>query len=80
MFDMNTMLRTHGIDPETFTRMQSITSKIKAEVSTDNNEVKVRLETSDTEANELMPQVREAVVKSVAQCLYQFFGIQGKRL
>ncbi|MDD4986013.1 MAG: hypothetical protein PHQ43_09530 [Dehalococcoidales bacterium] len=80
MFDMNTMLRTYGIDSETFTKMQAITSRIKAEVSTDNNEVKVRLETSDPEANELMLQVKEAVIKSVAQCLYQFFGIQGKRL
>jgi hypothetical protein len=80
MMDMGMLLRMYGMTPEQLAQMQAVTSRIKARIHTDGGEIKVILETADPEAAQWLPQVTEGIVCSVAQALYQLFGIEGKRV
>jgi len=44
------------------------------------NSMEVRLETDDSEAAKLMPQILEGLLKSTAQGLYTMFGMEGERV
>ncbi len=62
--------------------MQSQTRKIKYVVHTedDRNVIEIRLETGDPEAAQLLPQLREAIVNTSVQMLYQMFQMEGERV
>jgi hypothetical protein len=79
MMDMGNMLRGFGVSPEQLAQMQSVTSKIKAKVHSEDGRVEITLETDDAMAAQWLPQVTEGLVGSVSQALYQLFGIQGVR-
>jgi hypothetical protein len=80
MMDMGMLLRMHGMTPEQLAQMQAVTSRIKARIHTeDNREIRVYLDTEDAQAAQWLPQVAEGIVGSVAQALYQLFGIEGER-
>lgn len=62
--------------------MQPMTSKIRYVVHTDDerNVVEIRLETRDPEAAALLPHLREAIVNTSVQMLYQMFHMEGERV
>jgi len=70
----------HGMSQEQLAQMQAVTSRIKARIHTEGGEIKINLETSDAEATQWIGSVSEGIVSSVAQSLYQLFGIQGERV
>lgn len=78
--DMGMLLRMHGMTPEQLAQMQAVTSHIKARIHTENNRITIDLDTGDPGAAQWLPQVTEGIVGSVAQSLYQLFGIQGERV
>ena len=80
MASINSMLGMHGISEEQLLQMQEITSRIRGRIHTEAGEVRVMFETEDAEAEQQIPQIVEAVVSSIAQCLYQIFGIGGERV
>ena len=80
MASINSMLGMHGINEEQLIQMQEITSRIRGQIHTEGSEVKVMFETEDEEAEQQIPNIIEAVVSSIAQCLYQIFGIGGERV
>ena len=63
-------------------KMQVFTQKIKYVIHTEDSEnrVEVTLKTDDPEAANLLPQLREGIVTSVTQMLYQMFAIEGERI
>ena len=66
---------------EQLMKMQVITQKIKYKVHTEDSEnrVEVSLQTDDAEAAQLVPQIREGIVDSITQMLYQMFAMTGVR-
>jgi hypothetical protein len=78
MMDLGAILRMHGYTPEQLAQMQAVTSRIKARIHRENNEITIHLETEDPAAIQWLPQVTQGIVGSVAQSLYQLFGIQGE--
>lgn len=67
---------------EQMAKMQQFTQKIKYVVHTEDkeNRVEVSLKTDDPEAAQLLPQIREGIVESVTQMLYQMFAMTGERV
>ena len=67
---------------EQLEKMQGLTQKIKYIIHTEDSEnrLEVTLETDDPEAVKLLPQLREAMVNSLTQMLYQFFAMNGERV
>ena len=67
---------------EQLMKMQVLTQKIKYKVHTEDNEnrVEVILKTDDAEAAQLIPQIREGIVDSITQMLYQMFAMTGERV
>jgi len=67
---------------EQLTKMQQFTKNVKYIVHTDDNanRVEVTLKTTDPQAVQLLPQIREGIVSSVAQMLYVMFGMEGERV
>lgn len=67
---------------EQMAKMQQFTQKIKYVVHTEDkeNRVEVSLKTDDPEAAQLLPQIREGIVESVTQMLYQMFAMTGERI
>jgi len=61
-------------------KMQQFTKKIKYVVHTGDNRVEFSLKTDDPEAAQLVPQIEEGIVSSVAQMLYVMFGMEGERV
>jgi len=67
---------------EQLMRMQTLTQRIRYVVHTedDENRVEFTLKTDDPEAAQLLPQLREGIVASVTQMLYQMFAMSGERV
>ncbi len=63
-------------------RMQQLTRNIQYVIHTEDsdNRVEVTLKTDDPQAAELIPQIREGIVDSVTQMLYQMFAMTGERV
>lgn len=59
-------------------QMQETTKFIRAEVHTEGDIVTVKLLTDNEQAKAAIPQLQKAMVGSIAQTLYQFFGVEGK--
>lgn len=79
MMDVGSILRMHGVPPEQLAQMQAVTSRIKASIHSEDGKITIQLDANDPEAAQYLPHVMEGLVSSVAQSLYQLFGIQGKR-
>lgn len=67
---------------EKLLKMQALTKKIRYVVHTEDkeNRVEVTLKTDDPEATQVLPQLREGIVDSVTQMLYQMFSMEGERV
>jgi len=67
---------------EQLASMQQLTRNIQYVVHTEDSEnrVEVTLKTEDPQAAELIPQIREGIVDSVTQMLYQMFAMTGERV
>jgi hypothetical protein len=67
---------------EQLARMQVLSKKIRYIVHTEDkeNRVEIILKTDDPEAAKLLPQIREGLVDSSTQMLYQMFAMQGERV
>lgn len=65
---------------EVLEKIQAISQNINAQIKTSDNEVQISLKTDNPEAAQLVPQIQEALVNSIAQTLYQMFNITGKRV
>jgi hypothetical protein len=67
---------------EQLARMQQLTRNIQYVIHTEDsaNRVEVTLKTDDPQAAELIPQIREGIVDSVTQMLYQMFAMIGERV
>jgi len=67
---------------EQLEKMQGLTQRIKYIIHTEDSEnrVEVTLETDDPEVGKLLPQIREAIVNSLTQMLYQLFAMTGERV
>lgn len=63
-------------------QMQVFSQKIQYMIHTEDSEnrVEITLTTDDPQAAELIPQIREGMVESVTQMLYQMFAMTGKRV
>ena len=65
---------------EQLAKMQVFTKKIKYVVHTEDSRVIITLNTDDSEAMQLLPQLQEGIVDSVTQMLYTMFAMEGKRV
>lgn len=67
---------------EQLAKMQQFTKNVKYIVHTEDSEnrVEVTLKTDDPQANPLLPQIREGIVNSITQMLYQLFAMEGERV
>jgi len=67
---------------EQIAKMQVFSKNIKYIIHTDDNEnrLEVSLKTDDPQAAQLLPQIREGIVDSVTQMLYQMFAMTGERI
>jgi hypothetical protein len=67
---------------EQLAKMQQFTKNVKYTVHTDDDEnhVEVFLKTDDSQAAQLLPQIREGIVDSITQMLYTMFAMEGKRV
>ena len=61
-------------------KMQQFTRSVKYVIHTEENRVEIALETEDSEAAQLIPQLKEGIVGSVSQMLYQLFDMKGERV
>lgn len=59
-------------------QLQETTKLIKAEVHTEGDTVSIKLLADNPQAEAAIPQIQAALVTSIAQTLYQFFGVEGK--
>jgi len=64
---------------EVLQRIQAVSKNINAEIKTSDNQLQVWLKTDNPEAAQLVPQIQEALVSSIANTLYQMFNIIGQR-
>ena len=64
---------------EVLQRIQAVSKNINAEIKTSDNQLQVWLKTDNPEAAQLVPQIQEALVNSIANTLYQMFNISGQR-
>ena len=76
---MNPMAFMSPQQQETLKKVQAVSKNITAEISTSHNEIHVLLKTDNPEAVQLLPQIQEGLVNSIANTLYQMFEITGKR-
>ena len=65
---------------ETLKKIQAVSQHINAQIKSSDNELQVSLKTENPEAAQLVPQIQEALVNSIAQTLYQMFNITGERV
>ncbi len=67
---------------EELVKIQALTQKIHYIIHTDEkeNRVEVILKTDDPEAAQVLPQLREGIVASTTQMLYQMFAMTGERV
>ena len=67
---------------EKLAQMQQVTKNIRYVVHTDDaaNRVEITLQTDDPVAAQLIPQIREGIVDSATQMLYQMFAMAGERI
>ncbi len=81
MMDPGSMLRMMTPAQQAqIAQMQAVTSRIRASIHTEDGKVSIAFTADDPEATQAVPQVVEAIVTSVANSLYQIFGVQGVRL
>jgi len=67
---------------EQLIKMQVFTQRIKYIIHTEDgeNRLEVTLKTDNPEAAQLIPQIREGIVDSITQMLYQMFAMNGERV
>lgn len=65
---------------DTLQRVQQVSRNIKVEITTSDRELGLQFVTEDPEAAQLIPQIQEALVTSIANTLYQMFNISGRRV
>jgi len=67
---------------EQLEKMQELTRYVRYIIHTEDgeNRVEVTLKTDDPQAAELIPQIREGIVSSITQMLYQMFAMEGERV
>lgn len=65
---------------EALERVQAVSQNINAEIKTSGDQLQVWLKTDDPQAAQLIPQIQEALVNSIAGTLYQMFNISGRRV
>jgi hypothetical protein len=67
---------------EQLLKMRALTQKIHYVVHTEDskNRIEITLKTADPEAAQLLPQLREGIIASIAQLLYLVFVIEGERV
>ncbi len=67
---------------EQLAKMQIFTKNVKYIVHTEDSEnrVEVTLKTDDPQATQLLPQIREGIVNSITQMLYELFAMNGERI
>jgi len=65
---------------EELAKMQVFTQKIRCTIHTDGNRIEMTLNTDDTEAMTLIPQLVEGIVASTTQMLYTMFAVTGERV
>ncbi len=67
---------------EQLAKMQIFTKNVKYIVHTEDSEnrVEVTLKTDDPQATQLLPQIREGIVNSITQMLYELFAMTGERI
>lgn len=77
---MNPMAFMTPQQQEMLKRVQAVSKNISAQIKTSDNEIHVWLNTDNPEAAQLLPQIQEGLVNSLANTLYQMFGIAGARI
>lgn len=77
---MNPMAFMTPQQQETLKKVQAISKYISAQIKTQDNEIHVLLKTDNPEAAQILPQIQEGLVNSIANSLYQMFNISGKRV
>ena len=77
---MNPMAFMTPQQQEMLKKVQAISKDISAEIKTSDNEIHVLLSADKPDAVQLLPQIQEGLVNSIANTLYQMFGISGKRV
>ncbi len=60
--------------------IQKVSNKIQAEIATSEDGLTLKLRTDDSEAAQIIPQIRELLVTGCANFLYQTFNISGKMI
>lgn len=79
---MNPMAFATPQQREQVEKMQQLTRHVRYVVHTEDgeNRVEVTLKTDNPQAAELIPQIREGIVSSITQMLYQMFAMEGERV
>ena len=77
---MNPMAFMTPQQQEMLKKVQAISKDISAQIKTSDNEIHVLLNTDNPDAAQLIPQIQEGLVNSLASTLYQMFNISGKRV
>ena len=78
--DMNRMLQTFATPKqrEALQQMKGFTKSVTATISKKKDGVSVILKTDDAQAQQVLPQISEALVNSIGQTLGSFFEITGE--
>ncbi len=77
---MNPMAFMTPQQQEMLKKVQAVSKNISAQIKTSDNEIHVLLKTDNPESAQLLPQIQEGLVNSIANTLYQMFNISGKRI
>lgn len=77
---MNQMAFMTPQQQEMLKKVQAVSKNISAQIKTSDNEIRIWLNTDNPEAAQLLPQIQEGLVNSMANTLYQMFGISGTRI
>lgn len=77
---MNPMAFMTPQQQEMLKKVQLVSKNISAQIKTSGNEIHVWLNTDNPEAAQLLPQIQEGLVNSIANTLYQMFNIAGTRI
>lgn len=80
VMDMNRMLQVFATPKqrEALQQMKVLTKNITATITKREDGIIVVLKTDDSQAQQVLPQISEALVNSVGQTLNSFFEITGE--
>lgn len=76
MFDPMGMLS--GEQQQFLQEVQKFTKDINAVIKRDGKSITVLLNTTNTNAEQYLPRIQDAVINSLAQSLYMLFNIKGR--